>query len=129
MLTPFSGAASIGNSFPSAFEKLLLIQPSFATAERVFLLLNASFYAPQEHTLEDSVKVAIRQQYNRHGQFACCSAYYLVFPGMNILTLSPCSLSLCLSCGHTDGSDGFVLLVVCRSAVSECQLVVSVIVR
>ncbi len=51
-------------AFSSAFEKILLIQPSSAAAERVFSLLQASFDHLQEDALEDYLEASIMLQYN-----------------------------------------------------------------
>lgn len=50
--------------FARVFEKMLLIQPSSAAAERVFSLLKASFDEQQDNALEDYLEAAIMQQYN-----------------------------------------------------------------
>ena len=48
----------------SAVWKVLLVQPSSATAERVFAMLNQSF-GEQQNALEDLVETTIMLQYNR----------------------------------------------------------------
>ena len=51
-------------TWASAMKKLLLVQPSSASAERVFSLLNNSFNDKQFNTLEDYVETSIMLQFN-----------------------------------------------------------------
>ena len=48
----------------SAAQKILLIQPSSAAAERVFSVLNDSFGQKQTQSLEDYVETSIMMQFN-----------------------------------------------------------------
>jgi hypothetical protein len=50
----------------SAAQKVFLVQPSSATAERVFSMLNCSFGDQQQNALEDVVEATIMLQYNKH---------------------------------------------------------------
>ena len=50
----------------AAAVKVLLIQPSSATTERVFSLLKASFSEQQDHSLQDYIEVSLMFQYNYH---------------------------------------------------------------
>ena len=49
----------------SAVRKVVLVQPSSATAERVFSMLNQSFGEQQQNALEDLVETTIMLQYNK----------------------------------------------------------------
>ena len=51
-------------TWASAMKKLLLVQPSSASAERVFSLLNNYFNYKQFYTLEDYVETSIMLQFN-----------------------------------------------------------------
>ena len=48
----------------SIFMKVLLMQPSFATAERVFSILNTSFNDSQEDALVDYLQACVMLWYN-----------------------------------------------------------------
>ena len=48
----------------SAFEKVLLIQPSSATVKRAFSLLQNSFSNKQSRSLEDYIETSVMLQYN-----------------------------------------------------------------
>ena len=50
----------------AAATKVLLIQPSSATTERVFSLLKASFSEQQDHSLQDYIEASLMFQYNYH---------------------------------------------------------------
>ena len=50
----------------SAAQKILVVQPSSAAAERVFSLLANSFGDRQENSLEDYIEASIMLQYNQH---------------------------------------------------------------
>ena len=52
-------------TWSSAAMKVLLVQPSSASAERVFSLLNSSFNEQQLNSLEDYVESSIMLQYNK----------------------------------------------------------------
>ena len=51
-------------SWAKAVQKVLLVQPSSAAAERVFSLLKASFGEQQLHSLEDYIEASLMLQYN-----------------------------------------------------------------
>ena len=53
-------------NWSSAARKTMLIQPSSATAERVFSLLNNSFSTKQYNSLEDYIECSLLLQYNKH---------------------------------------------------------------
>ena len=53
-------------SWASAARKILLIQPSSATAERVFSLLNCSFGEQQDNSLQDYIESSLMLQFNKH---------------------------------------------------------------
>ena len=46
--------------------QILLVQPSFAAAERVFSLLTNSFGDQQTNALQDYIETSIMLQYNKH---------------------------------------------------------------
>ena len=48
----------------AAAKKVLLVQPSSASAEQVFSLLNNSFSSQQQSSLQDYVETSIMLQYN-----------------------------------------------------------------
>ena len=48
----------------SAFQQVLLVQPSSAAAERVFSLLQNSFSQRQSNSLEDYIETSVMLQYN-----------------------------------------------------------------
>ena len=48
----------------NALKKVLLVQPSSATAERVFSILKSSFGPQQGHSLQDYVQSSLMLQYN-----------------------------------------------------------------
>ena len=47
-----------------SFQKIALIQPSSAAAERVFSILQSSFGKQQEQSLEDFIQLSVMLQYN-----------------------------------------------------------------
>ena len=49
----------------SAVQKVFLVQPSSATAERVFSMLNRSFGDQPQNAVEDIVETTIMLQYNK----------------------------------------------------------------
>lgn len=49
-----------------AAQKVILVQPSLAAAERVFSLLKASFGDQQDCSLKDFVESSLMLQYNKH---------------------------------------------------------------
>ena len=51
-------------SWSAAVEKLVLVQPSSAAAERVFSLLVTMFCDQQHDTLEDMIKAALMLRVN-----------------------------------------------------------------
>ena len=53
------------NSGPSAAQKVLLVQPSSASAEHAFSLLKNSFNEQQMNSLEDYVEASLMLQFNR----------------------------------------------------------------
>lgn len=48
----------------SAVKKILLVQPSSASAERVFSLLQNAFSKQQEAALEETVETSVMLRYN-----------------------------------------------------------------
>ncbi len=48
----------------SIFKLIILIQPSSASAERVFSILQSSFQSQQESSLEDYIELSVMMQYN-----------------------------------------------------------------
>ena len=48
----------------SAAAKMLLMQPSSASAERAFSLLNSTFGDQQDNSLQDYIESALMLQYN-----------------------------------------------------------------
>ncbi|CAB3979446.1 DNA-directed primase polymerase [Paramuricea clavata] len=59
------GSDSCLPHWSSAVQKVLLVQPSSATAERVFSMLNQSFGEQQQNALEDLVETTIMLQCNK----------------------------------------------------------------
>ena len=59
------GSDSCLPHWSSAIQKVLLVQPSSATAERVFSMLNQSFGEQQQNALEDLVETTIMLQCNK----------------------------------------------------------------
>ena len=53
-------------SWSSAVRKLIIVQPSSATAERVFSLLVTMFGDQQNETLEDYIEAALMLRVNNH---------------------------------------------------------------
>ena len=53
-------------NWSAAAKKMLLIQPSSASAERAFLLLNSTFGDQQDNSLQDYIESALMLQYNNH---------------------------------------------------------------
>ena len=49
----------------SAAQKLFLVQPSSASAERVFSILKHSFGEQQQNSLEDYVEATVMSQFNK----------------------------------------------------------------
>jgi hypothetical protein len=52
-------------SWSTAVKKILLVQPSSASAERVFSLLQNSFNKQQDAALEETVEVSVMLRYNK----------------------------------------------------------------
>ena len=52
-------------TWKKAAKIVMAIDPSWAAAKRVFLLLKAAFTAQQERALEDQLEVAVMLQFNR----------------------------------------------------------------
>ena len=52
-------------NWSKALLDVLLVQPSFAAAERVFSMLKASFNHQQDHSLQDYIEASLFLQYNR----------------------------------------------------------------
>ena len=50
----------------TAARKVALVQPSSAAAERVFSILNSSFRAQQDCSLQDYIECSLMLQYNKH---------------------------------------------------------------
>ena len=66
-VNPIDWWKSHGEQFKTwleAFKLILLVQPSSASAERVFSLLANSFSSRQESCLEDYVQLSVMLQYN-----------------------------------------------------------------
>ena len=53
-------------NWSSAARKVALVQPSSAAAERVFSILNSTFGAQQEQSLQDYIESSLMLQYNKH---------------------------------------------------------------
>ena len=51
-------------NWSSTCKSVLLVQPSSAAAERVFLILSNSFTDRQEHSLKDYIETSVMLQYN-----------------------------------------------------------------
>ena len=51
-------------NWAASVRKVLLVQPSSATSERVFSLLNASFHEQQDAALQDYLEASLMLQYN-----------------------------------------------------------------
>ena len=67
----------------NAFKLIILMQPSFAAEERVFLLLASSFAQQQELSLEDYIQFSVMLQYN----------YCVYVDGVHLFcTLTNCTL-------------------------------------
>ena len=58
------GAGTILPHWAAAVQKLILVQPSSAAAERVFSLLKASSSERQDHALQDYFETSFELQYN-----------------------------------------------------------------
>ena len=52
-------------AWATAARKVLLVQPSSASSERVFLLLNNSFGHQQNSALQDYIETSLMLQYNK----------------------------------------------------------------
>ena len=70
VISPISDHSCFGSDFclphwSSVVWKVLLVQPSSATAERIFSMLNQSFGEQQQNALEDLVETSIMLQYNK----------------------------------------------------------------
>lgn len=52
-------------SWSTAVKKMLLVQPSSASAERVFSLLQNTFNRQQDAALEETVEVSVMLRYNK----------------------------------------------------------------
>ena len=52
-------------TWASSAQKVLLVQPSSASAERAFSLLKNSFNEQQQSSLEDYIEASLMLQYNR----------------------------------------------------------------
>ena len=58
--------ASTLPNWSNAAKNVILMQPSSASAERVFSLLNNSFNDQQDNSLEDYIECSIMLQFNKH---------------------------------------------------------------
>ena len=73
-VTPFTVTEAVtwwknhSNELPhwsNSLKKVILVQPSSASAERVFSLLKASFGPQQDNSLQDYVQSSLMLQYNK----------------------------------------------------------------
>ena len=67
-------------NWSSICKSVLLVQPSSATAERVFSILTNSFTDRQEHSLKDYIETSVMLQYNC-SVCTCITVVFLCFYG------------------------------------------------
>lgn len=64
MTAALAATAPLLGQQSSAVKKILLVQPSSASAERVFSLLQNAFSKQQEAALEETVETSVMLRYN-----------------------------------------------------------------